>query len=323
MEIVLPQMAPTENASQPPPRTRDVEEIFDAPPKPAVRLSETVSGMVGAVACVYAGLPFDIVKARLQTGRGLLVGECVRTIFRGSGVRGFYTGALPALASQVTENAALFTANGFAVRTICNLQDCTEEQLAQKPAWFYACGAFAGVFSSTAICGFETVKVRLQIQRAQSGGAQLYSGPLDCMAKTLKSEGLRGLFRGLTALWARDIPFNAFFLGGFELASGAIGKLSETNRDELNPLQIFFAGAFAGATSWAIIFPADVVKTHMQSQSGKRSSLIQTARELYRADGIRAFYRGWSAAVCRAMPSNAALFVTYEYCSRILSGASL
>ena len=297
-------------------------EIFDAPPKPAVRLSETVSGMVGAIACVYAGLPFDVVKARLQTARALRVGECARAIFRTSGVRGFYTGAIPALASQITENAALFTANGFAVRTLCNLQECTEAQLAQKPAWFYACGAFAGIFSSTALCGFETVKVRLQIQRAQSQSAQLYSGPLDCVVKTIKSEGPRGLFRGLTALWARDIPFNAFFLGGFELASTAIGKFSETNRDELNPLQIFFAGAFAGATSWAIIFPADVVKTHMQSQSHSRSSLIRTAHELYRADGIRAFYRGWSAAVCRAMPSNAALFVTYEYCSRFLSGGN-
>eukprot|EP00930_Biecheleria_cincta_P040649 TRINITY_DN27848_c0_g1_i1.p1 TRINITY_DN27848_c0_g1~~TRINITY_DN27848_c0_g1_i1.p1 ORF type:complete len:109 (+),score=12.50 TRINITY_DN27848_c0_g1_i1:160-486(+) len=87
-------------------------------PEDGVRLQETFAGVVSAAACVYAGLPFDVIKTRMQAG-GAGLRQTAMSIVQTCGPRGFYAGAIPALVSQVSENAALFTANGFAVRAAC------------------------------------------------------------------------------------------------------------------------------------------------------------------------------------------------------------
>jgi len=281
-----------------------------------------VAGMASAAACVYAGLPFDVIKSRIQVGGTGLV-QTVSTIMRGRGLVGFYAGALPALASQMAENAALFTANGIAVRNVCRFKRVPEDKLVEHVGLHYACGGFAGFFSGTTICCLETIKVRLQVQqlKLQSGQAMdiVYNGPLDCFFKTWRHEGLQGLFRGLTAMWIRDVPFNAFFLGGYEMAANVIAKVSrKRTKDDLNPAQLMAAGAFGGASAWALVFPVDVIKTRMQSAAGIRQSFLTTARRGYAEHGVRGFYRGVSACVVRAMPANAAMFVVYEYAIRWL-----
>jgi hypothetical protein len=59
-----------------------------------------------------------------------------------------------------------------------------------------AFGSFAGVVGKVIEYPFDTVKVRLQAQ-PDVGGLR-YTGPLDCFRQALKSDGVRGLYRGLS-----------------------------------------------------------------------------------------------------------------------------
>jgi hypothetical protein len=298
-----------------------------APPNDTVRYFETAAGVASAAACVYAGLPFDVIKTRMQSS-SIGLRHTALSVFRSSGLRGFYAGALPALASQVIENAALFTANGVVVRSACRFNGIPEERLVDHPGWYYACGGIAGFFSGTTICCVEKIKVLLQLQsvKLQQGQqlAVVYRGPVHCFSHILQTEGIRGLFRGMTALWLRDVPFNAFFLGGYELAASMIAKMSgQSSKDDLNPVQLMAAGSFAGASGWALAFPADVIKTRMQSTPGGAELSIRRAASLvYAEHGSRGFYRGVGAAVFRSIPANAAMFVAYEYCMRWLKNTS-
>jgi hypothetical protein len=55
---------------------------------------------------------------------------------------------------------------------------------------------------------------------AQVGGTSAstmtYAGPFDCIRKSVAQEGMRVLFRGLTATLLREIPGTAGFFGAYE-----------------------------------------------------------------------------------------------------------
>ncbi len=44
-----------------------------------------------------------------------------------------------------------------------------------------------------------------------------FSGPLYLTKQILQEEGIRGMFRGLTPTFAREMPGYFFFFGGYEM----------------------------------------------------------------------------------------------------------
>ena len=59
------------------------------------------------------------------------------------------------------------------------------------------CGSIAGVIGKYIEYPFDTVKVRLQSQPHHL--PLQYTGPLDCFAKSLKQDGILGVYRGISA----------------------------------------------------------------------------------------------------------------------------
>ena len=82
----------------------------------AALFRDSASGLVGGLACVVAGHPLDTTKVWLQTSRpGRFAGGlgAFTWLLRAKGVRrGLYAGAVPALAANAAENAALFLLYG-------------------------------------------------------------------------------------------------------------------------------------------------------------------------------------------------------------------
>lgn len=62
----------------------------------------------------------------------------------------------------------------------------------------FVAGMFSGVAKNTVGHPFDTVKVRLQTSQVGSGAGIQFKGPLDCVYKTLKNQGIRGLYLGFT-----------------------------------------------------------------------------------------------------------------------------
>jgi solute carrier family 25 carnitine/acylcarnitine transporter 20/29 len=103
-----------------------------------------------------------------------------------------------------------------------------------------------------------------------------------------------------------------------------------TSADETahqSALKILLCGGIAGIVTWASIFPLDVIKTRLQAQplvprtegqltearsllgsslpQERRLSSIEIAREAYRTEGLRVFYRGLGICSIRAFIVNA------------------
>ncbi len=277
-----------------------------------IDVRDAISGAVGATCLTYAGLPFDVVKLRLQTGEGGVGAlRCAAALVRAEGARALWRGAAPALASALIDNVVLFTLQRAFMRLVA--PGAASEEALTLPQHALVGGA-AGAFSATAICPAELIKCRMQAvgYAGRRGAAGAWAEARGVATR----EGLRGLFRGWTPLLLRDVPLQTVFFASYRTHSAWLQWISDWmggggsgggGSGGVPGWRAFLAGGFAGSTAWLFIFPFDVVKSRMQagaSGGGARAA----AAALWRDCGWRGFLRGYGPAVARAFPANAALF---------------
>ena len=77
------------------------------------------------------------------------------------------------------------------------------------------------------------------------------------------------------------------------------------------------AGAAAGMSYNFIFYPADTIKSRMQTEevvadAGARRTFWSTGQALWKQHGLRGLYRGCGITVARSAPSSAFIFTIYE-----------
>jgi len=171
---------------------------------------------------------------------------------------------------------------------------------------FFIAGSISGIIASFIVTPSDCAKIRLQLQY-DSKNQSKYHGTVDCLTKILKEEGLRSLFKGLPITFIRDVPAWGAYFASFELL-----RNKTSNEDGTTTLlRKSLSGGIAGAISWMMIYPADVIKTNLQKESTKETILMIT-KKLYNKGGIKVFYRGTAPTLIRSIPVNAIVLVVYE-----------
>ena len=88
----------------------------------------------------------------------------------------------------------------------------------------------------------------------------------------MRSDGVGGLFRGLSSLIGRDVPFNALFYGSYESCCAALMRAEGLkSKDDLGMSRIFFAGGLRG---WLQTVPAPGVAAAGPSPTTHRSTRL-------------------------------------------------
>lgn len=328
----------------------DVMLKSDGTPSWANSVIDVLSGVFGAACLVASGNPFDTAKVRLQTqpGRYSHSFACIARMVHEEGITSLWKGASPALASAVIENAVVFSANGV-LRRLMAASTHSGDEAGITAAEQALIGGAAGVLSSTAICPAEVIKCRMQYQGSSATIAalraaappRLYRSTLHALFTIVRTEGPMALFSGLPALWARDIPFNAVFLGSYRLhcvlLSETVLGAAAPAHDAIPGWMALAAGSLAGATAWGVVYPFDVLKSRAQvagmaaaqaaAAAGAASSsspaaasavpvklptggpaMVPLLASIIREGGLRALYAGASAAIARGAVANGALF---------------
>ncbi|KAL3617126.1 hypothetical protein CASFOL_039520 [Castilleja foliolosa] len=317
-----------------------------------------VAGMLAGVATVVVGHPFDTVKVKLQkhnTGANGMKYKsalhCTATILKTDGsllysflyiasvlteycvkppngvqtvrVKGLYRGATPSFVGMAFESSLVF---GMYSQTKQLLQRETENGKPQ-PLAIIPSAAFAGALISFILCPSELVKCRMQVQGSGSSSlksSSIYTSPSDCARKTLKNEGLTGLFRGGGATLLRESVGNAVF---FNIYEHIRHYMHLTMRDTSSDLAHFIdvgigivSGGVAGIACWTVVLPFDVAKTIIQTSMDKSQTRnpFRILESIYRRSGIKGCYTGLGPTVVRAFPANAAAIVTWELAMKML-----
>lgn len=267
----------------------------------------------------------DTVKVKMQTFPHLYrnMFECtVRTFQRDGVIRGLYAGTLPAIVANVAENSVLFAAYGACQNVVALVE--RKQSAAELTSLDNAVAGFlAAFFSSFTLCPTELIKCKLQAMReVQQNNLKPNEklpriSPYQLTRQILRSEGIPGMFRGLTSTFAREMPGYFFFFGGYEATREILAKPGQT-KDDIGPLKTMVAGAIGGVALWTSIFPADVIKSRIQVQS-LTLSMTQVGIDIVRKEGVLALYNGLQPTIVRTIPATAVLFVVYEYTKRFMT----
>lgn len=307
------------------------------------------AGFAAGVATVLIGHPFDTVKVKLQTQNTEVntikyrnAAHCIVDILKTEGCKGFYKGATSSFVGVALESSVLFGAYSQ-MRSALQGREYSEPELSSiVPA-----AAFGGACISMILCPTELVKCRLQVQASEGGTSsprvQRYYGPLDCVQKTIRNDGVQGLFKGGLTTLIRECIGNSFFFTTYEFTRYWL--LSSLNysediglpQNEADPWRKYLygkayskvmvegtvdilSGGLAGMMFWAVVLPFDVAKTRIQTAVDWKSNRnpLHNLNLIYRALGLRGLYAGLGPTLARAFPANAAAMVTWELTAKFL-----
>ncbi|XP_029468850.1 solute carrier family 25 member 45 isoform X3 [Rhinatrema bivittatum] len=279
---------------------------------------EFVAGWISGALGLLVGHPIDTVKVRLQTQsayRGIV--DCVVKTYRKETVFGFFKGMSFPVFSVAVSNSVAFGTYSNALLYLRGSEQEDRSCPASK-ATVYVAGCISGFMQVYVSAPVDLIKVRLQNQthacwpRHENRGARpRYQGPLHCAAVIFQEEGLRGLFRGSTALLLRDVPS----MGVYFLTYHVLCQWMTPEGDQPSSLTVLLAGGWAGTLSWALANPMDVVKARLQMDGvhgiryqGVWDCILNDARR----EGPKLFCKGLALNSLRAFPVNAVTFLGYE-----------
>ncbi|XP_054742366.1 congested-like trachea protein isoform X2 [Anastrepha obliqua] len=195
------------------------------------------------------------------------------------------------------------------------MSEAPEQDRNSNPFKAFLSGGFGGICNVLTGHPLDTIKVRLQtMPRPAPGEAPLYKGTFDCAAKTIRNEGVKGLYKGMTAPLTGVAPIFALCFTGYALGK----RLQQTDDNaKLTYTQVAIAGSFSGIMSTVITAPGERIKCLLQVQQAsggerKYKGMMDTAVQLYKEGGIRSLYKGSCATLLRDLPANALYFFTYE-----------
>ncbi|XP_045308030.1 solute carrier family 25 member 47 isoform X1 [Leopardus geoffroyi] len=321
----------------------DRHDVCEAAAKPRDRGSDQHGFRHEGVCGVAVGYPLDTVKVKIQTEpkyRGIW--HCVWDTYRRERVWGFYRGlSLPVCTVSLVSSVSFGTYR-HCLAHICRFRYGSTDI---KPAKtdITLSGFASGLVRVFLTSPTEVAKVRLQTQTQQrrpsaswpsaappacpappasSGPGPKYRGPLHCLATVAREEGLRGLYKGSSALLFRDgHSFATYFLSYTILCE----QLTPTGRSQPDVLGVLVAGGCAGVLAWAVATPMDVIKSRLQADGqGQRRyrGLLHCVVSSVREEGPRVLFKGLTLNCCRAFPVNMVVFVTYEAVLGLTRGLS-
>uniref|UniRef100_A0A8C7RVV8 Mitochondrial glutamate carrier 1 n=1 Tax=Oncorhynchus mykiss TaxID=8022 RepID=A0A8C7RVV8_ONCMY len=185
-------------------------------------------------------------------------------------------------------------------------------------------GGIAGIVGVTCVFPIDLVKTRLQNQRQ---GHQIYKNMLDCLVKTVRSEGYFGMYRGAAVNLTLVTPEKAIKLAANDFFRQHLSK----NGKGLTVFKEMLAGCGAGICQVVITTPMEMLKIQLQDAGRlaaqqrmpammsptKAVSATQIARDLLHTQGIQGLYKGLGATLMRDVPFSMVYFPLFAHLNRL------
>jgi len=291
----------------------------------------SIAGIIGKI----IEYPFDTIKVRLQSQPSTLpllyTGplDCIKQSLRAEGILGLYRGITAPLLGAAIETSSLFfsyrIAQDVLLATTPRLREEKKRGTKLPLSALIACGATSGAFTSLLLTPIELVKCQMQVPVSPS--TLRGPGPLSIISSVFRHHGIFGFWHGQLGTLIRETGGSAAWFGSYEgvstifraynVRTASASSIPDQIPATLPLYQQLLAGATAGVSYNFVFFPADTVKSRMQTEdvspvSNGRAKFWASGKALWQQQGLRGMYRGCGITVARAAPSSAFIFAVYE-----------
>lgn len=267
-----------------------------------------ISAASGAISGLVAGVavcPFDVVKTRLQVqssfpelrGQKLSITDTFCKIYHEQGAKGLYSGLSPLLVGYLPAWTIYF----YVYKKF---------QHQGKGHDTIPSAVVAGACSTVATNPIWVIKTRMMTQSRHTSWQ--YTSMLDAAKNMYRSEGIGSFYSGLGAAML-GLPHVAIHFPFYEYLKSKWAPHKEW--------QGFLAASIVSkVVASTVTYPHEVIRSRAQiNTDGRYRGVLNTIRTLYMKEGLKGFYAGLGANVCRAVPASAVTLMTFEMASNFLT----
>jgi len=286
-------------------------------------------GGVSAAVSKTAAAPIERVKLLIQNQDEMLksgrldkpyngIGDCFSRVIKDEGFGSLWRGNLANVLRYFPTQALNFAFKDYFKRMFGYNKDKDGYWV-----WFagnLASGGAAGACSLFFVYSLDYARTRLanDNKSAKKGGERQFNGLVDVYTKTIKSDGIQGLYRGFNISCVGIIVYRGLYFGMYDSLKPVVlqGALQGS----------FLASFFLG---WAITigaglasYPIDTVRRRMMMTSGeavKYSSSMQAFSAIVQKEGVKSLFKGAGANILRAV-AGAGVLAGYDQLQLIVFG---
>lgn len=180
-------------------------------------------------------------------------------------------------------------------------------------------GGAAGATSLCFVYPLDYARTRLGADVGKGTADRQYTGLVDCIKKTVKSDGIIGLYRGFAVSVQGIIIYRAAYFGCYDTARGSLPDPKNS------PFIVNFAIAqVVTICSGILSYPFDTVRRRMMMQSGRAKEDIMYKNTLDcwvkigKQEGAKAFFKGALSNVFRGT-GGALVLVLYDELKKLIA----
>lgn len=146
------------------------------------------------------------------------------------------------------------------------------------------CGGITGILSSIILFPFDLVKIKLVTDKDKK-----YKNFFDCINKTQKENGFKGLFNGLGISMLGNFCYRGLYFGLFDL-----GNKYLLNNYKINNIYLkkYLMAQGVSLLSETITYPIDTIRKKRILNNKKDKNIKNCIKNIYKQNGISGFYNG-------------------------------
>ncbi|KAF0692382.1 Aste57867_16528 [Aphanomyces stellatus] len=190
-------------------------------------IERAVCGATAGLFATFTVYPIELMRTRLIVAKNppTMVQECV-SILRAEGIRGLYRGCLSGLVGAIPFEGIQFASYEYGKSFVTEYRWPASRWPTDKTKLdtvdHLVLGSLSGAVAQMVAYPFDTIKKRLQLQAADT---PVKNGMKQCFDQILRTEGIRGLYRGSAANMVRLVPYAAVMFASYETTKEVLQSL--------------------------------------------------------------------------------------------------